>query len=274
MRPSSNWFHFLLGREVLRESWPWFGAIVTHGEAHREDSIVYLAQTALERFQRVLQIRDRVHVIAKGEMSGDRPDELTFELETLLLFLSASFDTLARVAHVVYLSGSYEKAGWRRDRWLQRLDGQASELVAVVSEGSRGFTLLQIVGALRNTIHGESLRAAGLQHGGETSRFIRVGVREEERLRRRLDQLGEPLSDWGIAETGGSMAITADRFVERLIPEAVAVMNDLMAHTDTSILPDAAGSPFLAPLEERPPSSGHDWFRPDVRARIRLLGGL
>jgi hypothetical protein len=274
MRPSSSWFHFLLGRELLREGWPWFGGVVAHSEVHREESIVYLAQTALERFQRVLQIRDRIHILAKGEMTGDRPDELTFELETLLLFLSASFDTLARVAHVVYLSGSYEKAGWRNDRWLQRLHGHAPELVAVVAEGARGFTRLQIIGALRNTIHGESLRAAGLQQGGETSRFIRIGAREEERLRRRLDQLGEPLSDWGIAVTGGSMALTADRFVERLIPEVVTVMNDLMAHTDTSLLPDAGGSPLLAPLEDRLPSGDHEWFRPDVRARIRLLGGF
>lgn len=273
MRASSNWFHFTLGRELLRASWPWFGGVVAHDSVHREHSIGYLAQTALERFQRVLQIRDRVHIGAKSEPTRSRDDEITFELETLLLFLSASFDAAARVAHVVYLTGSYEKAGWRRDDWLQRLAADAPGLVDVVADGTRGKTLLQIIGALRNTIHGESLRAAAVQRGGETTRFVRIAPRESERLRRGIERLGDPLEVWGISEERGELGLVADRFVERLLPAATDLLNELMRETDTSRLPGAAGSPLITEVEDRERARNHDWFRSDVRLRIRLLGG-
>ena len=144
---------------------------------HRDDeSTGCLAQTGLERFQRVLQIRDRLHIAAKAEPTSTRFDEATFELETLLLFLSATFDATARVAHVIYLGGSYEEAGWRRGPWLDRLAGQAPDLAAAVAEETHGAEVLQLIGALRNTIHGESMRAATVQQGGQTSRFVRLPV--------------------------------------------------------------------------------------------------
>jgi hypothetical protein len=270
---SSNWFHFILGRELLREGWPWFGGVIAHDAVHPDDPIGYLAQTALERFQRVLQIRDRLHVTAKSEPTRSREDEITFELETLLLFLSASFDATARVAHVVYLTGSYENAGWRRDRWLERLAAEAPTLAGVVSERTRARTLLQVIGALRNTIHGESLRAASVQRGGETDRFIRVASREGDRLRRRIDELGETLEAWGISEEGQELALVADRFVERLLPAATDVLNELMRNTDTSRLPGAAGSPLIADVEHRQGARNDDWFSSEVRLRVRRLAG-
>lgn len=273
MRAASSWFHFILGRELLRGSWPWFGGVVAHDSVHRDDPIGYLAQTALERVQRVLQIRDRVHIAAKSEPTTNRDDKVTFELETLLLFLSASFDATARVAHVTYLTGSYEKAGWRRERWLDRLAVEAPALADVVADGRPATTLLKVVGALRNTIHGESLRAATVHRGGETARFIRIASRESDRLRRRLDELGEPLEAWGIREEGQELALVADRFVERLLPAAVDVLNELMRKTDTSRLPDAAGSPLIAEVDERQDAPEVDWFSSEVRLRVRLLGG-
>jgi hypothetical protein len=275
MRSSSSWFHFILGREILRESWPWFGGVVAHDTTHREESIGYLAQTGLERFQRVLQIRDRLHSTAKDEPTRHHDEEVTFELEALLLFLSASFDAIARVAHVVYIGGSYEHAGWSRGRWLKRLRAHAPMLAALVSDGTRGNTLLQIIGALRNTIHGESLRAATVQRGGETSRFIRVAPRESERLRARIEELGEVLAEWGLTEEREGLGLAADRFVERLLPGAVLLLNELMRETDTSRLPGAAGSALVAGIEDRLGArSADDWFRADVRHRIRQLGGF
>jgi hypothetical protein len=273
MRASNDWFHFILGRELLREGWPWFGGVVAHDSVHRDDSIGYLAQTAMERFQRVLQIRDRLHIAAKSEPTRSREDEITFELETLLLFLSASFDATARVAHVVYLTGSYEQAGWRRARWLERLAVEAPDLAGVVADGTPATALLKLVGALRNTIHGESLRAAAVQRGGETTRFIRIAARESGRVRRRIDEFGEPLETWGISEEGHELALVADRFVERLLPAATDVLNELMRETDTSRLPGAAGSPLIAGVEHRLGAHDDDWFTPSTRRRVRLLGG-
>jgi hypothetical protein len=237
----------LVCRELLRESWPWFGGVVAYGGVHRDDELTgYLAQTGLERFHRVLQIRDCLHIAAKGEPTSTRFDEATFELETLLLFLSATFDATARVAHVIYLGGSYEEAGWRRGPWLDRLAGRAPDLAAAVAEETRGTEVLQLIGALRNTIHGESMRAATVQQGGQTSRFVRLPAREEERLRQRIGSLGDDLDQWGLQDDHGRLQLVSDRLVERLIPESVRLLNQLMALTDTSLLPGAAGSPFRA----------------------------
>jgi hypothetical protein len=52
---------------------------------------------------RVLQLRDRLHVLAKQEPNRTRGDEVTFQFETPLLFLSATFDATASVADILYL---------------------------------------------------------------------------------------------------------------------------------------------------------------------------
>jgi beta-glucosidase len=49
----------------------------------------------------VLQIRDRLHAKAKQPQNATVGDELVFQFETFLLFLSAAFDAAARVAHFV-----------------------------------------------------------------------------------------------------------------------------------------------------------------------------
>ena len=57
--------------------------------------------------------------------------------------------------------------------------------------------------------------------------------------------------------------------------EMVALLNDLMRLTDTSLLPRAAGSPLIASVDDRPRERGEaDWFAPAVRRRVRLLGGF
>ncbi len=65
------------------------------------------------------------------------------------------------------------------------------------------------------------------------------------------------------------------RFVEHLLPQATALLNDLMRLTDTSLLPGAAGSPLIADVDNRPGGGGpDDLFAPEVRRRVRLLGGF
>ncbi len=87
LRLKGRTFHFILARDLLRSGWRWFSGCVASGVATKDDSIVYLGQAAHERFQRVLQIRDRLHALAKLEPTRTRGDDLVFELETLLLFL-------------------------------------------------------------------------------------------------------------------------------------------------------------------------------------------
>jgi hypothetical protein len=66
LRLLGSTYHFVLERDLLRDGWPWFSAVVSSGNASKDDALVYLAQTARERFTRVPQIRDRLHMAAKG----------------------------------------------------------------------------------------------------------------------------------------------------------------------------------------------------------------
>jgi hypothetical protein len=269
-------FHFLLARDLLRAGWRWFSGCVASGHATGDDSIVYLGQTAHERFQRVLQLRDRLHALAKQEPTRSRGDEVLFQLETLLLFLSAAFDATARVAHIVYLGGDYEEAGWRRPSWQKKLEPVAPQLAAVAADGTAGAALLQIIGALRNTIHGEALRTTeNREPSGLTAQLIELPDREAVKIRERLAVLGEDADDWGLRVNHGRHALAPDHFVEALLPRSVAVLNELMEETKTELLPGVDVPDLRGPPGDMPNSRWwDDMFSWEIRQRVRLLGGI
>ena len=79
----------------------------------------------------------------------------------------------------------------------------------------------------------------------------------------------------GLRQVHGKSALAADRFIEQLLPHAVALLNELMAATDTSLLPGAAGSPLIRPIDD---TSRDRWWDDmlsvEIRQRVRILGGF
>lgn len=275
LRLLGSTYHFVLERELLRDGWPWFSSVVSSGTVNRDDGLVYLAQTARERFTRVLQIRERLHMAAKGEPTRSRGDEMVFQLETFLMFLSASFDAVARVAHITYLTGDYGAAGFRREGWRESLRAVAPNLAALGDDDTRGGKILQVIGALRNTIHGEGLRSGEIKQSGQpTLQLVRLTEREGQRLKRGLESIGADLAAWGVHETRTDLRVAADRFVEALLPESVTLLNQLMAATDTALLPGAAGPPLARLVDQPDPNWHRDMLSWEVRSRVRLLSGL
>lgn len=275
LRLLGSTYHFVLERELLRDGWPWFSGVVSSGTANRDDALVYLAQTARERFTRALQIRERLHMAAKGEPTNSRGDEIVFQLETLLMFLSASFDAVARVAHVTYLNGDYGGAGFRREGWRESLRAIAPNLAAYGDDDTRSGVILQVIGALRNTIHGEGLRSGEIKRSGQPAiQLVRLTEREGARLKRLLESIGADLAEWGVQETGTELRLAADRFVEALLPESVILLNQLMAATDTTRLPGAAGQPIARLVDQPDPNWHGDMLSWEIRSRVRLLSGL
>jgi hypothetical protein len=260
---------------LLRDAWPWFSAIVSSGTQNNDRSLVYLGQTARERFTRVLQIRDRLHFAAKGEPTRARGDEVVFQLETLLMFLSAAFDAAARVAHVVYFGSDYSTAGWRRERWRERLRQVEPVLAALADEGTHGGAILQMVGALRNTIHGEGLRSGEIRESGQRpAQLVRVTEKEGERLTRLLEHIRADPAVWGMEKRRDEVWLAADRFVEALVPEATALLNQLLAKTDARRLPGAAGAAVARLVDDPSPEWWRDMLSFEIRQRVRLLSGM
>lgn len=276
IRLKGRTFHFILARDLLRSGWRWFSGCVASGVATKDDSIVYLGQTAHERFQRVLQIRDRLHALAKLEPTRTRGDDVVFELETLLLFLSAAFDATARVAHVVYFGGNYEEASWRRSGWQKKLQRVAPRLAAITADGAAGAALLQIIGGLRNTIHGEALRTTETKApDGLAAQLLNVSDRETARLKTRIAVLGESPDRWGFRAAHGRDGLAPDRVVEALLPHSVRLLNTLMEATQTELLPGVNASDLRGPPEDvRNAKWWDDMFSWEIRRRVRLLGGI
>ena len=203
-------FHWLLTRALTPSGWRWFSACVwyahvpdgpvtepqtpeEHERADRKDAIIGLGQTTLERLERVLQIRDRLHAQAKQRRTHTISDEMVFLFETLLLFLIAAFDAAARVAHIVYVDDKYTddrrtEASWRNPDWLKKLP---EELAACTAPGSRGQTTLTLIARLRNQIHGKAFSTHALSGSGQMEFLPHLGKKLAENLGAEIRELGE-----------------------------------------------------------------------------------
>ncbi len=276
LRLSGSTYHFVLGRELTHAGWRWFSGCVATSHATKDDTAINLGQAALERFQRVLQIRDRLHAQAKIPSTPTVGDELVFQFETLLLFLSATFDAAARVAHLVYFGGDYEEAGWRRGDWAKRLAAAEPALAALVADGTPGGTVLKLIARMRNTIHGEALRPITLQSSGRpTENPIQLGAKDAANAVADIVFLGDDPAAWGLRQEHSRTYLSADRYAECLLPRAVSVLNDLMAATAIERLPSVDSQKLMIPPTNTPsPKPLEDMFSFEIRQRVRRLGGF
>jgi hypothetical protein len=77
-----------------------------------------------------------------------------------------------------------------------------------------------------------------------------------------------------VEERRDEVWLAADRFVEALVPQATALLNQLMAATDANRLPGAAGAAVAQLLDEPSPEWWDDMLSLQIRQRVRLLSGL
>lgn len=276
LRLGGTTFHFLLARELTHAGWRWFSGCVAHSHHSGDDTTLNLGQAALERLQRVLQIRDRLHAQAKIPSTPTVGDELVFQFEALMLFLSATFDTAARVAHLVYVGRDYEEAGWRRGKWQQKLATAEPALAALVADGTTGGSFLKLISRMRNTIHGEALRTLTLQRGGApTENPVELAATEAAKTFSDVQSLGGDTAAWGLREDHGRTYLACDRYAEALLPHAVSLLNELMAATAVERLPGVDAAKLMAAPADTPSMDPlKDMFSWEIRRRVRRLAGF
>lgn len=276
LRLSGSTYHFVLARELTHAGWRWFSGCVASSHATKDDTAINLGQATLERFQRVLQIRDRLHAQAKIPSTPTVGDELVFQFETLLLFLSATFDAAARVAHLVYFGGDYDEAGWRRGGWANQLATAEPRLAALVADDTPGGIVLKLISRMRNTIHGEALRTITLQSGGRpTENPVELGANDAAKAATDIAFLGDNPPTWGLREEHGRTYLSADRYAESLLPHATALLNDLMATTAVEHLSGVDEQKLMTPPANTPsPGPLDDIFSFEIRRRVKRLGGF
>ena len=169
-----------------------------------------------------------------------RPDdsweEALFFFEAFLLSAAGSLDALARYCHVAAeLSGSREAAGWRKPDWREKKMLKARpELEPVVErEETRLRATNEVIGLLRNYIHGEALtqQLSDDREPGITNYLMGklvIGGRDAQRLQAAAPHL--PGLDGAVADEwpDGVTSVLPARLLPPLIANLYAAINELM----------------------------------------------
>jgi hypothetical protein len=272
---SESMFHFVLARELTEAGWRWFSACVASSRATGDDTAINLGETALKRLQRVLQTRDRLHAQAKSPPAPAIADELAFQFETMLLFVSAAFDATARIDHITEGGTNRDNVSWRGNRGAGGNGGSSSQAQDLVADNTPGAALLKLISRLRGTIHSEAMRPISTRRHEEDQRAVKLAQKDANSILRALSALECEPVDWGVHQDGAHYHLRVDRFAERLLPRAVALLNQLMAATRVERLAGVDPDALMTPPSNEP--SGDDLSCPlsfEIRRRARLLAGL
>jgi hypothetical protein len=130
---------------------------------------------------------------------------------------------------------------------------------------------LDMLALLRNRIHGEALRSIGVQRPGRLRESLLLLPKDEETELLAVVARRGGNHTWGISKAGGlGVAMEMDRFIEEVLPQAVAALDKLIWSVSDKItkLPGVQA----ASLPTGPPAS--DPFHPATGGRLQLLAGL
>jgi hypothetical protein len=188
------------------------------------------------RLGRALRARDYFVVRTRALRPDDSWEEALFFFEAFLLSAAGALDALARCCHVAAeLGGSREAVGWRKRDWRERKMLRARpELEPVIGrEDTRLRAINEVVGLLRNYIHGEALtqQLSDDRQPGITDYLMGklvIGGQDAERLHAAAAHL--PGVDGAVAEEWpeGVASVLPVRLLPPLIANLYAAVNELM----------------------------------------------
>jgi hypothetical protein len=263
-------FYFALMRDLTPSGWRWFSACVAHSHHAQDDRLILTAQSALERIERSLRARDRLHEKLQLPPSGDVSNEAIFYFDVALLMLGGAFDGLANVAHVVHgFTGSERLISWGSKSWMKKLSAVNPGLAQIMARGQPHRDARELVAIVRNTIHHESLRAIMWQSGGIRRERIVVPLSIEAELEAVLARVGTA-EHYGVRREADQLYIEPGVYIERILPPVFASINAVMDASPMETLPGVDPKKLLT----GPPDDGDSMFSAANRQRIRLLSGV
>lgn len=264
-------FYGLAAWELVPQAWRYVTACRSAGQAIGRDSFWMLARAVVQRMERALRARDRLHEQFQVPQSHDTADEALFYLDTLLVQLNGAFDALARVTHLgLGLNGSYRHASWRHPGWRAQLATLAPTLAALMADHTEERDALELVALLRNSVHGEPFIPIGRRVAGQSINLIELPAEDTPPFLAAVGRRGGDAA-WGIhpiATTAGGIRIEADTYVEALLPAVARSLNALMRTTELERFPG------VPPGWVAPPWPSADAEEPEIRAAVRLLAVL
>jgi hypothetical protein len=265
-------FYLVLERDLTPSGWRWFSACAAHSHHSQDDRLILTAQSAMERLERSLRARDRLHEKLQLPASRDASTEAIFYFDVALFMLGGAFDGLAQVAHAVHGLGGPDRAvGWGSRSWMKQLASANQSLEQMMTWGQPHRDARELVAILRNTIHEEALRTIMWQSGGTRRERVVVPPGIEADLLEVLGRVGTP-EEYGVArQIDNRLYIEPGIYIEKILPPVLASINAVMDATPVETLVGVDVSKLLT----KPPENGADnTFSAANRERIRLLSGI
>jgi hypothetical protein len=269
-------FYWVGTREILPAAWRWITACHQHSTHSGQEPIFLLAGSLLQRVDRALEARDRLHAILNRAQDNDLREDALAHLDVILISFMAAFDVAARVAHrVLQVGGDEYLAGWQKRRsggWWDRVRAVDPALADAVAAGSDGDHILTIARLLRNSVHGAALQGVGFgRRRGPQETLVGLPERDQSALLVAMQAVGGQDS-WGVRPIiPGRVYVDPGVIVERLFETVVPLLNQLMNLTPVERLAGVA----LAPEQLVPPVGVNGrWFQPWMRNSVRWQLGL
>jgi hypothetical protein len=261
-------FFWVGTRELLPAGWRWFASCLQHSRGGGDERLVFVAQSAFQRVQRALQVRDDIHVVLNKPQHNDTADQILASVDVVLLLLMGAVDAAARVAHTTLgLTTSPHDGGWQRQRWIKAVSKHAPELAKLFEPDTEHSHALTILRLLRNAIHGEALQPLAVGPSQRRQRtLIGLPATDAKRVTEAIHALGGP-ECWGVESLiPERLHFDPGIFIEQLFPRVLAMLNDTMDNTPVEQL----SSVSLSPAESLPPNDPqHDTFGEINRQSIR-----
>jgi hypothetical protein len=247
---ASEWLYYQIGAiALLPELWRWSGVRAAALQQGALEALGGLTGALLLRVVRALRTRDSFHRAVNLPQQRDAVRVLLVELDTLLVMLMGAVDASARFIHLLLaVEGGQHDAGWQRSGWRSRLVGRSQPLADLFGDGTPLADVLTILSRLRNTVHGQAIKATMRQNGRIRDAPITLPVENEGQILASMDNLGGQAA-WGAGPgVGGAVVVDPGQFVERLFPAVLGLLNAVMAATPPEHVPGQQPSPDAGPL--------------------------
>lgn len=146
------------------------------------------------------------------------------------MLLMAASDITARVAHrVLGLGDNYYGAGWQRSGWIEKVKKHDENLAALVSEGTAGFHVMNVLSTLRNSIHAEVLQSLlARDSSAPPVTLFDLPTAQLPEFAEIIDNLGG-WPAWGLREAhSGDLHADPGVFVDQLFARMLDLLNAVM----------------------------------------------
>lgn len=232
---NQSMFNWIASRALLPAGWRWFSHCVAADKGAPLGDLSHLGGSVFHRLGRYLIARDAIYRAASLPQTNSLADEAMYSMDVALVFLQGAFDAVARVAHrSLSIPKSERGASWRRDGWRRELDRTCSELFDLTSDETPGGDLLDLLGILRNTIHGAGLESVGFSRALSSEpleTLVRLPPGEVDRVRQILQRQGWE-ENWGLEDMGAAMLhARPDSVIDSFLRPAGALLDRMMAAT-------------------------------------------